>query len=314
VLFLLSGGAMDRKDIHQLLGLPLPELIARANKLRQQFAKGKIELCNILNAKSGACLEDCKFCAQSARHKTKTAAYPLKSKAEMLEAACRAKEIGAHRFDIVTSGDKLSREELLKIIDAIKEITAKIKIKICASLGSMNDEEFSLLKSAGLSRYHHNIESSPRFFPQIVSTHTFADRLKTIKAAKRAGLEVCSGGIIGMGETMDDRIEMAFILKELDVDSVPLNLLVPIPGTPLAGRLNLSVEEALRSIAIFRIILKDKIIKIAAGRETILKDSQILGFMAGANGMLIGGYLTIKGRSLDEDRSLVSEVEKLWQA
>jgi len=305
---------MDKKDVKKLLGLPLAELIFRANKIRQQFAKGKIELCNILNAKSGSCSEDCKFCAQSARHKTKTAVYPLKSKAEILAAARRAKEMGAQRFDIVTSGDKLSREELLKIIDAIGEITAKVKIKMCASLGSMNDEEFSLLKSAGLSRYHHNIESSPRFFPEIVSTHTFADRLNTIKAAKRAGLEVCSGGIIGMGETMDDRIEMAFILKELDVDSIPLNLLVPIAGTPLAERVSLPVEEAIRSIAIFRIILKDKIIKIAAGRETILKDFQALGFMAGANGMLIGGYLTIKGKSVDEDRSLVSEVERLWQA
>lgn len=304
---------MDRKDVHKLLGLPLAELIFRANKIRQQFAKGKIELCNILNAKSGLCSEDCKFCAQSVRHKTKTEAYPLKSKAEMLRAALRAKEMGAQRFDIVTSGDKLSREELLKIIDAIGEITAKIKIKMCASLGSMNDEEFSWLKSAGLSRYHHNIESSPRFFPQIVSTHSFTDRLNTIKAAKRAGLEVCSGGIIGMGETMDDRIEMAFILKELDVDSIPLNLLVPIAGTPLAERMSLPVEEAIRSIAIFRIILEDKIIKIAAGRETILKDFQALGFMAGANGMLIGGYLTLKGRSVNEDRLLVSEVERLWQ-
>ncbi|MDP2767627.1 MAG: hypothetical protein Q8O41_09300, partial [Candidatus Methanoperedens sp.] len=152
------------------------------------------------------------------------------------------------------------------------------------------------------------------FFPKIVSTHTFEDRLKTIKAAKNSGLEVCSGGIIGMGETMDDRIQMALILKELKVDSVPLNILVPIAGTPLADNPVLSGEEVIRTIAIFRIILKDKIIKIAAGRESIFKDFQALGFMAGANGMLIGGYLTIKGRSVQEDQKLVSQVEKLWQA
>ncbi|MDP3042106.1 MAG: biotin synthase BioB [Candidatus Omnitrophota bacterium] len=305
---------MEKKDIDKLLELPLAELIARADKVRKRFAGNKVELCNILNAKSGLCPEDCKFCAQSARHKTGAGAYPLKSKAEMLEAARRAKEIGAERFDIVTSGDKLSPEDFGVIVDAIRAITAEVKIKMCASLGSLGDREFSLLKEAGLSRYHHNLESSPRFFPKIVSTHTFEDRLKTIKAAKKSGLEVCSGGIIGMGETMDDRIQMALILKELKVDSVPLNILVPIAGTPLADNPVLSGEEVIRTIAIFRIILKDKIIKIAAGRESIFKDFQALGFMAGANGMLIGGYLTIKGRSVEEDRKLVDQVEKLWQA
>jgi len=305
---------MEKKDIAKLLELPLAELIARADKIRKRFAGNRVELCNILNAKSGLCPEDCKFCAQSARHKTGAQVYPLKSKAQMLEAAREAKKIGAERFDIVTSGDKLSGEDFGVIVDAIKEITEEVKIKTCASLGSMGDRDLSLLKEAGLSRYHHNLETSPRFFTKIVSTHTFEDRLKTIKAAKQVGLEVCSGGIIGMGETMDDRIQMALILKELKVDSVPLNILVPIPGTPLGDNTVLSCEEVIRTIAIFRIILKDKIIKIAAGRESIFKDFQALGFMAGANGMLIGGYLTIKGRSVEEDRKLVDQVEKIWQA
>jgi biotin synthase len=309
----MAGEVMDKKQARKLLKLPLWELVSQANKVREQFVRGGIQLCNILNAKSGACKEDCKFCAQSARHKTKAAIYPLKSRLQMLKAAKRAKDMGAQRFDIVTSGDKLSREELNEIIAAIAQITKKIKIKMCASLGTLGREEFLQLKQAGLSRYHHNIESSPRFFPQIVSTHAFADRLNTIKAAKNAGLEVCSGGIIGMGETRDDRIDMALILKELDVDSVPLNILVPIAGTALSGQASLSSEEVIRTIAIFRIILQDKIIKIAAGREAILKDLQVLGFMAGANGMLIGGYLTIAGRSLEDDRLLVSQVEKLWK-
>jgi biotin synthase len=305
---------MKKENIDKLLKLPLAELIVKADKVRKRFAGNRVELCNILNAKSGLCSQDCKFCAQSARHKTGSGVYPLKSKVQMLEVARRAKEIGAERFDIVTSGDKLLEEDFRVIVEAISEITKNIKIKMCASLGSMGGREFYLLKKAGLSRYHHNIESSPRFFPRIVSTHTFQDRLKTIKAAKKAGLEVCSGGIIGMGETMDDRIQMALILKELKVDSVPLNILVPIAGTPLADNTALSCEEIIRTIAIFRIILKDKIIKIAAGRESILKDFQALGFMAGANGMLIGGYLTIKGRSVEDDKKLVAQVEKLWKA
>lgn len=304
---------MKREEINSLLELPLAELILAADKIRQEFIGSNIELCNIMNAKSGLCAEDCKFCAQASCHKTDTAVYPLKSKEEMFEQAQRAKEIGAERFDIVTSGDNLSREELSKICEAIYEITSKLCIKMCASLGALDEEAFKLLKQAGLSRYHHNIETSPNYFSNIVTTHTFQDRVNTIKAAKKTGLQVCSGGIIGMGETMHDRIEMALCLKELNVDSVPLNVLVPIRGTHFENRQTLSCSEAVRTIAIFRIILKDKIIKIAAGRESALKDFQALAFMAGANGMLIGGYLTIKGRSVDEDWKLVKEIEKLWQ-
>ena len=185
---------------------------------------------------------------------------------------------------------------------------------MCASLGKMDEEGFLLLKRAGLTRYHHNLETSPRFFQKIITTHTFREKVETIKAAKRCGLEVCSGGIIGLGEAMTDRVEMAFILKELDVDSVPINILVPIKGTPLEAQGFLSCNEAIRTIAIFRIILKDKIIKIAAGRESVLRDFQVLAFMAGANGMLIGGYLTIKGRSVEEDWKLIEEIKKLWQS
>lgn len=304
---------MDRQEIDLFLKLPLPELVAKANNIRQDYAGSNIELCSIMNAKSGLCKEDCRFCAQASRHKTIAAAYPLKPKKEILEAAKRAKEIGAQRFDIVTSGDRLSKEELKEICDAIFEVTTKVGIKMCASLGSLSEEGFLLLKQAGLSRYHHNIETSPSYFPNIVTTHSFQDRINTIKAAKKTGLEVCSGGIIGLGESLNDRIDMALCLKELDVDSVPINVLVPIKGTPLEERQALSGSEAIRTIALFRLILKDKIIKIAAGRESILKDFQALGFMAGANGMLIGGYLTIKGRPVEDDWKLVQEVEKLWK-
>lgn len=304
---------MDREIISSYLRLPLLELAAMANSVRRKEAGQSLELCNIMNAKSGACAQDCKFCAQSARHATGISTYPLREKREMLEAARRAKEAGAHRFDIVTSGNTLSRDEINIIADAVFDITKNIGIKMCASLGKLSGEDLRLLKKSGLTRYHHNIETSRSFFPKIVSSHTFEDRLMTIREAKSAGLEVCSGGIIGLGETMEDRIDMALCLKELGVDSVPINILVPIKGTLMEGQAALSCEEAVRTIAIFRIILKDKIIKIAAGRESVLKDFQALAFMAGANGMLIGGYLTIKGRTPEEDLKLVSEVEKLWQ-
>ncbi len=299
-------------EIHDLLKLPLTELLSFADKIRRDSIGSRFELCSIVNAKSGLCSEDCKFCAQSSRHSADISAYPLKEKDEILKAARRAKEIGAEKFGIVTSGNRPARGELDALADAIAEIKTEIEIVVCASLGALNKRELKMLKGAGLSRYHHNIETSPRFYPRIVSTHSFQEKLDTIEAAKSAGLEVCSGGIIGMGETWQDRIDMAVLLKKLNVDSVPINLLVPIKGTPLESLDPISCTDAVKTICIFRIILKDKVIKIAAGRESVLKDFQALGFMAGANGMLIGGYLTVKGRDVAEDQKLIKEMEKIW--
>lgn len=311
IQWLTMNATKDNKKT--LLKLPLPDLIRKADKIRDKFLPGKLELCSIINAKSGLCGEDCKFCAQSRRHKAKALVYSLKSVEEIVKQAKKAKEIGAEKFGIVTSGNRLTSRELEKITRAIKEIRDKIGLKVCASLGALRIEELKKLKSAGLSRYHHNIETSPRFYSKIVTTHSFKERIDTIKQAKRAGLEVCSGGIIGMGETLQDRIDMACILKKLNVDSVPINFLVPMKGTPLESLKPISCKDAIRTLAIFRIILKDKVIKIAAGRETILKDFQGLGFTSGANGMLIGGYLTIKGRELALDQKLVKEIKNLWK-
>lgn len=304
---------MDRKEAKALLELPVTELISKANRIRKAEAGPDLELCSIMNAKSGMCSEDCRFCAQSSRHSTAVYTYPLKKKDEMVEAARRAKEIGAKRFDIVTSGNTLTKGEIARIVEAVSEITNEIGIDMCASLGRLDEESLRALKKAGISRYHHNIETSPNYYPKIVTTHSFQERIATVRAAKNAGLEVCSGGIIGMGETWDDRIDMALILKELEVDSVPINILVPIKGTPLEDLEPLSCIDAIKTIAIFRIILKDRIIKIAAGRESILKDFQGMAFMAGANGMLIGGYLTIKGRDVKDDWALAEEIKRLWQ-
>ncbi len=300
-------------QLNSLLKLPLFDLISKANQVRKDFIGEGLELCTILNAKSGSCPENCKFCAQSFHHNSEIPTYPLKEKEEIIRAAAKAKKIGAEKFGIVTSGNRLQSQEIDKISEAISEIKAKIGISVCGSLGALEKAELRILKNAGLERYHHNIETSKRFYPQIVSTHSFKERINTIKKAKEVGFEVCSGGIIGMGENRQDRIAMATLLKELDVDSVPINILVPIKGTPLEDTRPISLDEIIRTICIFRIVLQDKTIKIAAGRETALADSQISGFEAGANGMLIGGYLTIKGRRIKDDYQLIEQVKKVWK-
>jgi len=301
-----------QNNAQALLEMPLEQLILKANKIRKNYIGNKLELCSILNARSGLCSEDCKFCAQSTRHHTNIAVYPLKEKRQIVQAAKNAKAIGAESFGIVTSGNRLTNKETNTMTQAISEINSTIDIAVCASLGAVTKSQLINLKKAGLSRYHHNIETSRSFYLNIVSTHTFDERIDTIIAAKEVGLEVCSGGIIGMGETWADRINMAYTLKELNVDSIPINILIPIKGTPLESAEPISPDDIIRTICIFRIILKDKTIKIAAGRETALKDSQLKGFAAGANGMLIGGYLTVKGASLQDDYALVEKIKKLW--
>ena len=295
-----------------MYNLPLSELALRADKARQEHIGQSIDLCTICNAKSGLCSEDCKFCAQSVHYTTDAPEYPLMSKDGMIECAERAQEIGSGRFGIVTSGRDLSPDEIKCVADTTATIREEIGIEVCASLGCLDYEQLILLRESGISRYHHNIETSRDFFPRIATTHTFDDRIHTIRNAAKAGLSVCSGGIIGMGENREDRASMALTLKELDVDSVPINILMPIPGTPLVDTQPISVSEALKTIAIFRLVMPDKTIKLAAGRESFLKDFQGAAFMSGANGMLIGGYLTQRGRPAEEDAKLVQEILQAW--
>jgi len=304
---------VTKNNTETLLSTPLEKLISQANEVRKSCIDTKLELCSILNARSGLCSEDCKFCAQSARYQTDVPTYQLKAKDEIVQAAQNAKAIGADKFGIVTSGNRLTNREVNVVAEAISQITKDIGITVCASLGAMEKSQLEFLKDAGLSRYHHNIETSRRFYPKIVSAHSFDERINTINSAKEAGLEVCSGGIIGMGETWQDRIDMAYTLKDLDVDSIPINILIPIKGTPLESIQPMLPEDAIRTICIFRIVLKDKIIKLAAGREATLKDSQITGFIAGANGMLIGGYLTVKGAGLEADYALIEQIKRVWK-
>jgi biotin synthase len=303
----LGGSHVTKEDalyIADVSGTELFELFASANKIRNHFMGNNVGLCSIVNAKSGACPEDCSFCAQSSKSKAKIEVYPLLSKEIIIQKAREAKKSGTIRFSIVTSGKRISELNLLEIEDMIAEIR-EIGLIPCASLGMLGERELSVLRSAGLDRYHHNLETSEGFFSRICSTHSYADKLRTINAVKSVGLSICSGGIFGMGESWQDRIDMAFLLKELDVDSVPINFLIPIKGTPFDNRAHLHPFEALKIISLYRYIFPQKEIRICGGRMQILGEFNSMVFLAGADSLLIGNYLTTSGRNYEDDLRLI---------
>lgn len=299
-------------EIKELQKLPLQELasLALAQKLANRGQQ--LSLCSIINAKSGKCSEDCRFCAQSAHYNTDAPVYPLKGRTEVLAAAAEAKQIGATRFSLVTSGRGMNRAQVEPIAQLVADIREEVGIKVCASLGILGVEELTILKDAGVSRYHHNLETSKEFFSQVVSSHTFQDRIDTIEACQEAGLEVCAGGIFGLGESEEDRISMAISLRELQVDSVPINILMPLPGTPFAHLPAIPVGAVLRSIALYRLIHPRIPLRLAGGREAIFDDLLGTAFMTGIDGMMIGGYLTQRGRSPEADSRFVEKMQQIW--
>jgi len=299
-------------DITGLQALPLAELMRQALATKLARRGTSFSLCSIINAKSGRCSEDCHFCAQSAHYQTEAPVYPLLDKVQILTAAHEAQKIGATRFSLVTSGRGLASKDLPQVLDIIRAIRTEVGIKVCASLGILGEPELRQLKEAGVSRYHHNLEASQEFFPQVCTSHSFADRVATIKAAQAVGLSVCSGGIFGLGESEADRLSMAMSLVECGIDSVPINILIPLPGTPCAGLPPLAIAEILRSIALYRLILPQATIRLAAGRESALGDFLSSAFLAGADGMMIGGYLTQRGRSPEADRQFAEDIKQLW--
>ena len=303
---------MEMTDALALYELPLSELAARADAVRQAHHGDTIELCTLLNARSGRCGEDCRFCAQSVHYATAAPEYPLVAQTAFLEAARHARAIGSDHFCIVSSGRALDGAEFDTVCAGAEAVHREIGIDICGSLGCLAHEQLVRLRAAGVTRYQHNLETSRRFFPEIVTTHTFDDRVRTVRAAKALGFSVCSGGILGLGETREDRISMALELRELHVDVVPINALMPIPGTPLQDVAPISAIEVLKTVAIFRLLLPEPIIKLAGGRESVLKEFQTVAFLAGANGMIIGGYLTQRGRSVAEDQRMVGEIRQAW--
>ena len=304
--------ALSRNEIQELRSLPCSELMTKALEVKLAHRGTKVSFCSIINAKSGQCSEDCRFCTQSVYYQTDTPTYPLQSEKEVLAAAAQAKRDGASRFSLVTSGRGLAGKELDTVARLVTAIRNKVDIDVCGSLGILSETDLRLLKDSGMSRYHHNLETSREFFPQVVSTHTFDDRINTILAAQAAGMDVCAGGILGLGETEDDRVSMALSLAECHILSVPLNMLIPLQGTPMENYPSLSITEILRAIALFRLIIPEAALRLAAGRESALGDFLSSAFMAGADGMMIGGYLTQRGRNPDVDRKFVEEIQQLW--
>jgi len=304
-------------ELTNISGKKMMELFSVANEIREKYCGNQIHTCTISNAKSGRCEEDCKFCAQSAHYNTNITNYELKNKKILLEEYDRAGDLKSLKFGLVTSGRSINKDskefnDITNFLETAKSYNKSTEL--CCSIGLLSKEELLDLKKAGITRFHSNLQTSIKSYNKIVATtHSIEKRLETIKAAKEIGLDVCSGGIIGMGESWKDRIDMAYTLKELGVDGIPINILNPIPGTPHGNREHLSANEILKTIAIYRIIFKDKVIKIAAGRESILKDFMGMAFMSGANGMLIGGYLTMKGRSPQEDFKFIENIKKMWK-
>lgn len=297
-----------------LLNMSLSDLMNMADTRRRELGYHTVERCAILSAKSGKCSENCAYCAQSSFHTSASPVYPLKSVPEIVAAARRAHAIGAQRFGIVTSGNALNDTELDTLARAISEITATLPLKVCASLGALHVKQLRGLKAAGLSRYHHNIETAPSYYPSIVTTHTFQDRLETVANARAAGLEICCAGILGLGESWEQRLEFAAALNEIRPDSMPLNFLVPIEGTRLYGKVTpLSAEEALRAIALLRVSVHSGSIRLCSGRESVLNTHQAEALAAGASGLLIGGYLTVNTHDLSRDYALIQKVEQTWR-
>ena len=294
-------------DLKFLLTTSLEELQNGAALIQKKFFGKHIDLCTIINGKSGRCGEDCKYCAQSARHKTGIKEYDFLPAEKILSVALANEKAGVNRFSIVTSGRALDGKNFERAIETYKILRAELKIDLCASHGILNFEQLKRLKAAGVNRYHHNLETSRRFFQKICTSHTFDDRIKTIKLAQAAGLEVCSGGIIGMGETWQDRIDLAFELAALNIQSIPVNVLNAIKGTALENLKPLPPEDILRTIAIFRYINPTANVRLAAGRK-FLPDKGASALLHGASASITGNMLTTSNNNICEDMKLLAEL------
>ena len=309
-------GSIDKEyalELSRAAGLDIFKLFYLANLTRVKSRGNKVDLCSIVNAKSGACPEDCSFCAQSVHSRTDVKAYPLITEEKILEAAVSAKKFGAKRFCVVTSGRKVSGKEIENICSFVSNIK-NLGLLPCATLGMLSLSELEMLKEAGLHRYHHNLETSEAFFKEICTTHTFREKIKVIEAAKSLSLSVCSGGIFGIGESWEDRIDMAFALKDLRVNSVPINFITPVYGTPLGDTELLNPMEALKIISIYRLILPESEIRICGGRPNTLRDLNSYIFMAGADGLLIGNYLTTSGRNPEDDLQMIKDMGLVYDS
>lgn len=300
----LNAQTVSREEALSLYDEPLKMLCQAANEIRKHFCGDGFDICTIINGKSGRCSENCKYCAQSAYYNTAAKEYPLLDTKEIVKQAKYNADRGVLRYSIVTSGRALSDLEVEQMCEAIREIKRNVKIEVCVSFGLLNEIQFGKVKEAGASRVHNNLETSRRNFPNICTTHTFEDKITAIKAAKAAGLSVCSGGIMGLGETKEDRVDMALSLRELEVKSVPINMLNPIPGTPYENNQKLTEKDMRRIAAIYRFILPDASIRLAGGRG-IMEDKGEGCFCSGANAVISGDMLTTSGYTIESDMDMI---------
>lgn len=309
----LAGGVLATADALRLAAATGPDLhllFAEASRIRDHYKGAAASLCSIINAKSGRCPENCAFCAQSAFHKTNAQVYPLVDEEEIVGCARSAEQNGARCYGIITSGTGIKPgEELERICRALRRIRQETSIEPSCSLGILNLETAQILKDAGMVTYHHNLETSRSFFPNICTTHDYEEDVATVRAVKQAGLKVCCGGIFGLGEGFSHRVEMAETLRELDVDTVPINFLNPVEGTRLADAGFLTPMECLKIIAIYRFMLPEKSLTVCGGREKNLRELQSWIFLAGASGMMTGNYLTTPGRDPEQDRQMLADLE-----
>ncbi len=311
----LKGTWIDKEEALWLSVQPLEELCQAADEIRHHFCGNGFDICTIVNGKSGKCSEDCKYCAQSAYYQTDTETYPLLGDDELVEHARYNDERGVLRYSIVTSGKALSDAEVQEVCQSIKKIRKETGISVCGSFGLLKGEALKQLKEAGVSRVHNNLESSRSYFKEVCTTHSYDEKIETIKAAKAAGLNVCSGGIMGLGETMEDRIDMVMEIRDLGIRSIPVNMLNPIPGTAYEHQPVLTNDEMRRIVAVFRFLVPNASIRLAGGRG-LLPDLGRSCFMSGANAAISGDMLTTSGISIEKDMQMLKELgytPALWE-
>ncbi len=309
---ILQNGAITFAEAQEFIEVnawpEVLELAAAATRIRERFTGKEVDLCALVNAKAGNCAEDCGFCSQSSHSNTGISTYPLMDPDRIVERAKQAKEFGAKRFCIVTATRGLSDRDLPILCEAVRRVKEEAGIVPECSLGFVTEEQLAALKEAGMTRYNHNLETAESNFSNICSTHTYQDRLNTLKMLRRQGVEICSGGILGLGESRKERLELAFALAEFDVECAPINVLNPRPGTPLASATPPSPMEVIKTIAVFRFILPRSRLELGGGREVNLKDFQVMAFLAGANSLIIGGYLTTYGRQPSADLGMLQDL------
>lgn len=304
----LEGKDITREQARWLADYEdLDALCDAADEIRRHFVGNRVDSCSIVNARSGLCGEDCRWCAQASRHHTGCKTYNTIDVEEVMQAARLNQASGIRRLSLVTSGKRVTEKDLPPFLEIYRRLAKETNLHLCASMGLLNESELKALKESGVTRYHCNLETSKEFFPRLCTTHTPEQKKETLLAARRAGLKICSGGIIGMGETMDDRISLALELRELDVDSVPLNILNPIPGTPLENQPLIPEEEIIRTVAVFRFLLPKKALRFAGGRMRLSQKSLARILRGGMNGALMGDMLTTISNQVSDDKKLFKQ-------